>query len=1809
MNSKTLTSIVLTLLAAALFELNARADITTGLVGYWNLSDGPGSSNVVDFSGNGNTGTLVNYADTTYSNMWTTVTDPTNGWPFALTFTNSLAGFGTNTYINVADSPSLNLPSANKTWTLSAWVNCSVAGASETANAGIISKGNLNSEAYALYMSAGKFVTIFHNTSLGSAETATSTTVATAGTWYHVVGVVQEPLSGSNAEARLYINGTLQSGANANTFTTVYTTNSPVTIGCRANASGTINLPFQGTIDEVRIYDRALTSADVLQLYQNRAFSLVDSNISYWNGLGGSGGNATLDTTSLNFCTNLYTASLGAAASLGTVLGVETANSLPPGCVFADTYYNNRRAVVVPSTNLTIAAGGVALGTASGAGTVTFANAALTYTHNTRDNFGLNAGPNPTSLAQSGTGTVILTGTNTFTGGTTINSGAIQLGNGGPVSGQELGSTTAVVDNGTLVFNGNNNPSFNITISGTGAVTQKGSGSVTLSGASTYTGITALNSGTLSVNAVADSGGTSAIGYGNMTISGGTLSYTGSSSATTARLVTATGGTTSGLDVPGSAGSLEFTGQIKSTAIFTVNKTGTGTLILSGGADNAFLGMNINVGTVILNKSSVPGSVRALGEPTTVGSGATLQLSGSGGAEINNNVPLTINSGGLFDLNSQSDTISSLTLSGTGISSGGALINSAATTSSTLTCPVTLAASSSIGGSGNITLPGIISGFSMSLTYAGTGTLTLQGANTYTGGTIINSGLLDINAGLITGNITLNGSGTLELDNNGSISSIATLTLPASPAASSVNLNFSGTQNIGLLVIGATSMPAGTYGAPGSGAVNQNAAFTGPGILDVTGVAYWDPGSLGAAPGSGGNGNWDSSTSDWTTGGADTTWPADALAIFAGTPGTVTLAANENADELTFSSAGYIVTNTDGVSVLTLDGSSPTIIVPAGNTAIGATIAESGSGAVTVSGPGTLTLTGANSYSGGTTIIGATVNANTIADANSSIGPAGPVTFLGGGALSYTGSSPAVTSRAFSAGASNTVNVIDVPAGSLEIDGAITCAGSATIRKTSPGTLILGGSVDNPSLGLAITQGEVIITKASASNVHGLGGNTTTVGTGAGGNSAELQLSGSGGFDLFNTCIITVNSPDGFVDLNGQNDSFSTLTLSGAGPGGNGALINNSTASAITNGGSGVVLAGNTTIGGSGNITLASKISGSGMSLTYAGTATLALTNASTYSGGTIVNTNATVLLTNAAAAAGTGAISVNGTLGVGIVGNNVILANAISGPGIVNMIETSGNNLQLGGSMSGFTGTINCPASATTAKVQILTTGVGLTSAATINVAAGGTFYVANPGVIIPARVNLGGLGNSEVYGALRLENGSTVSGPVTLLANTTMGNGQSGTAKLATISGPISQSNGTFGITFTAEPGTLVLSGTNTYGGATTISGGVLAIGGAGELGGGNYATNLTDNAVFDYASSASQTLSGVVSGTGLLIQAGPGPLTLTTTNTYTGGTVISNNSTLTIGGSGSLGAAGASNSYAANITNNGTFQYSSSAAQTLAGVVSGIGALTQNGPGTLTLSGTDSYSGATTVSPAATLVLAGSGSINNTASVNLTAGASFDVSAFGLSYTFGGGTILKAAGTGTTAGSSAAEIIGGASGTINVGGTLALTFTPQTFSGDTNHPALFVPQGSLNLSGNGITVSNAAATPLGAGTYTLIQVAAGTLNATGTNITVTGAGLAPGTAASLSVSGGSMNLVVVTTFVPAPAINSVVLSGTSLIFSGTNGAHGGNFEVLTSTDITLPLTNWTSIATNSFSATGTFSVTNPVDTGSRFFAIKIP
>jgi hypothetical protein len=77
------------------------------------------------------------------------------------------------------------------------------------------------------------------------------------------------------------------------------------------------------------------------------------------------------------------------------------------------------------------------------------------------------------------------------------------------------------------------------------------------------------------------------------------------------------------------------------------------------------------------------------------------------------------------------------------------------------------------------------------------------------------------------------------------------------------------------------------------------------------------------------------------------------------------------------------------------------------------------------------------------------------------------------------------------------------------------------------------------------------------------------------------------------------------------------------------------------------------------------------------------------------------------------------------------------------------------------------------------------------------------------------------------------------------------------------------------------------------------------------------------------------------------------------------------------------------------------------------------------------------------------------------------------------------------------------------------------------------------------------------------------------------------------------------------PHPVMNSISQSGTNIVISGTNGFANAPYYVLTSTDVGLPLSSWTSVATNVFDSNGNFNFITPIAPGvpSRYFAIQVP
>jgi hypothetical protein len=188
------------------------------------------------------------------------------------------------------------------------------------------------------------------------------------------------------------------------------------------------------------------------------------------------------------------------------------------------------------------------------------------------------------------------------------------------------------------------------------------------------------------------------------------------------------------------------------------------------------------------------------------------------------------------------------------------------------------------------------------------------------------------------------------------------------------------------------------------------------------------------------------------------------------------------------------------------------------------------------------------------------------------------------------------------------------------------------------------------------------------------------------------------------------------------------------------------------------------------------------------------------------------------------------------------------------------------------------------------------------------------------------------------------------------------------------------------------------------------------------------------------------------------------------------------------------------------------------TLNGPVTGAGGLIAVGLATLTLNGTNTYAGGATIN-AETLALGSSGSLSNTLSLTIGAGETLDVSAVN-TYALNSRTMLSANGTGTQSGSTAAAIKGALGGTVN------LAACPVVLTYDGLHPALYISQGTLSLDGNAFVVNSSS--PLGVGTYTIIQQAGGDVIGAG-SFSVTGTAVGPGMSGLISVSGGKVNLAV--------------------------------------------------------------------------------
>jgi autotransporter-associated beta strand protein len=268
---------------------------------------------------------------------------------------------------------------------------------------------------------------------------------------------------------------------------------------------------------------------------------------------------------------------------------------------------------------------------------------------------------------------------------------------------------------------------------------------------------------------------------------------------------------------------------------------------------------------------------------------------------------------------------------------------------------------------------------------------------------------------------------------------------------------------------------------------------------------------------------------------------------------------------------------------------------------------------------------------------------------------------------------------------------------------------------------------------------------------------------------------------------------------------------------------------------------------------------------------------------------------------------------------------------------------------------------------------------------------------------------------------------------------------------------------------------------------------------------------------------------------------------------------------------------------------------------------GGLTKQGAGTVTLAKAVTYTGDTTVS-AGTLVLGAGVNLNSSPVINIAAGATLTPSG-GLTLVsnqtlMGGGAItgLVFANAGSTIAPGASS---SATGTLTASGAITLEGATVLKINGTNNDELVSTGGAISYGGT-LVVSNIGG-PLTLGTtYTLFSGASYPSSFSSITLPSLGANLVWQT--NLTTSG---SIAVASSLPPSPpAINLVAQSGGNLVFSGTNGPASGTYYVLSSTNLALPVTNWTVIATNTFNA-GSFSVTNPISAGGppTFFTIAVP
>jgi autotransporter-associated beta strand protein len=1104
------------------------------------------------------------------------------------------------------------------------------------------------------------------------------------------------------------------------------------------------------------------------------------------------------------------------------------------------------------------------------------------------------------TLTKSGTAALTLSGANTYTGDTTISGGTLR------VTGSLASQSVAVASGALLDMRPAANATYAGVISGAGGFQKSGAAALTLSGDNTYTGATTVAGGTLNVTGSLATSSISVAAGATLDFSGSLTNLSSLSNAGTINLSSALTFTdadctlisTGSILAASSTDVAILFGAGDDSATFGPGAMVRG-IVDGGGGDNTLtLVGSVSLDGEVRNFQSLVkqdagswtiGGDVDLGTGTLTVSQGTLTLEGgltaSGAA---------IASGGLLEWSPSADTgfagviegagdfqksgAATLTLSGDNTYTGATTVSGGILrlTGSLASSSIDLASGTGIvfAAASDTTYAGAVTG-SGTLTKSGTATLTLSGVNTYTGDTTVSGGTLRVTGSLASQSVAVASGALLDM----SPAADATYAGVISGAggfrkSGAAVLTLSGDQTY----TGDTDITAGTLRVTGSLASQGVGVATGA-LLDMspaTAATY-----AGVISGAGG---FRKSGAAMLTLSGNQTYTGD-TAISAGTlrvtgslasqsvdvasgalfdlspsadttyAGVISGAGNfqkSGAAVLTLSGANTYTGDTDiTVGTLRVTGSLASASVaiadgalfdmsPAANTTFSGVI--SGAGDFRKTGAAVLTLSGANTYTGDTTISGGTLRvtgslaSQSVAVASGALldmSPAANATYAG--VISGAGGFQKSGAAALTLSGNNTyTGATTVAGGTLNVTGSLA---TSSINVAAGATLDFSGSLTNLSslsnagtinLSSALTFTDADCTLISTGSILAASSTDVAILFGAGDDSATFGpgamvrgIVDGGGGD--NTLTLV-----GSVSLDGEVRNFQSLVKQDA---------------------------GSWTIGGDVDL----------------GTGTL------TVSEGT---------LTLEGGLTASGAAIASGGLLDWAPSSDTGFAGVISGAG--DFQKSGAAALTLSGDNT-YTG-----ATTITGGTLIVT---GSLASLSVDVAAGALFDM-SPATDTTYAGVISGAGDFQKSGAamLTLSGDQTYTGDTTISGGTLRVIGSLGSQSVDVAAGALFDMRPAADATYAgvisgagdfqkSGAATLTLSGDQTYTGDTMITAGILRL--TGSLA--SQSVAVADGTLFDFSPATDTTYAGVISGAGTFLKSGTATLTLSGDSTNTGATWV--------------------------------------------------------------------------------------------------------------------------------------------------------------------------------------------------------------------------------------------------------------------------------------------------------------------------------